>query len=330
MAKIKDVCKRTGLSEKAIRLYMKEGLISPRTEEGIYRNAYYFSENDIKQLEDIAVLRNAGFGISDIRRMQQQPELLPSIIEKKQNILTAEINEKKKLQSALERLTEVERGTTENLAQGLRPTLKHKEDCVPIMSARIKYIALVVLLFALLASVLYIRYGGYLVLILCAFMAIILGSASIFMALRYLTVQKRATSIPLHGKGYVAGVIQNGGIDIAFARAGGSTAGTKEPGAGGIWLFLMTFWNEIRPDNWYPIIQYSTEDASAPIQAATFPYGAFKNTLFKGDFIEIAWDPQNSRIVRPMATGWLKKKGLLYSLTGILLWLIAIWFFYLL
>ncbi len=163
MAKMKDVCEKTGLTEKAVRLYMKEGLIHPKTEEGVYRNAYYFSEKDIEVLKDIAVLRNAGFGISDIRRMQEQPEHLPAMIEEKQNLLAAEIYEKKALQSALERLAETERGTTKGLAEGLRPAMEHKQVKKEAGSKRSKYI-------------------------------MVLGMVSVFAACRYLTVNRRAKS----------------------------------------------------------------------------------------------------------------------------------------
>ena len=164
MAKIKEVCEKTGLSEKAVRLYMKEGLVTPETEEGIYRNAYSFSEKDIELLKDIAVLRNAGFGISDIRQMQQHPELVPAMIEEKQTLLETEIYEKKRLQNA--------------------------ED---------------------------------------------------------------------------------------------------------------------------------------EIQVATFPYGAFKNTWKEGTMIEIAWNPNESRVVLPLETGWMRKKALFYAVVGIGLWIAAAW-----
>lgn len=345
MTKIKEACLRTGLSEKAIRLYMKEGLIHPQTEEGVYRNSYSFSEKDIQQLTDIAILRNAGFGISDIREMQQHPESLPSIIEEKQTLLAAEIHEKQILQNALRRLSETERGTTKNLADGLRPALSHKTEVVPTTSKRLKYIVTAILLFTLLMGFLYIRYGGYMIITICAFLSFLLGAISIFMAFRYLTTHQRALSMPQKGTGYIASVIQNGGFDIAFARAGGATTGTKEPGAGGIWLFLMAFWNEIRPDNWYPVIQYPALDtggenadvkrtdldhADTDILAATFPYGGFKTTWQEGEVIEIAWTADKPTLVFPLGGVWLKTKSTFYSILGIVMWLCSLVFIYLL
>lgn len=329
MAKMKDVCEKTGLTEKAVRLYMKEGLIHPKTEEGVYRNAYYFSEKDIEVLKDIAVLRNAGFGISDIRQMQEQPEHLPAMIEEKQNLLAAEIYEKKALQSALERLAETERGTTKGLAEGLRPAMEHKQVKKEAGSKRSKYIMVLGIVFLILMLLLYARYGGYMVAIICASITSILGMVSIFTACRYLTVNRRAKAMPVKGKGYVAGVVQNGAIDIAYARAGNGTAGTKEPGAGSVWLLLMMFWNEIRPDNWYPIIQYKSDDTGGEMQVMTFLYGGFKNTWEEGEMVDIAWNPKDMKRVLPLETNWMKRKAVCYAFIGVVLLIMAIILWYL-
>lgn len=209
---------------------MKEGLVHPETEEGIYRNSYSFSEKDIEVLKDIAVLRNAGFGISDIRQMQEQPEHLPAIIEERQNLLAAEIYEKNVLKNALERLAETERGTTKGLAEGLRPTMEHKAVYSGKKSKRLKYIIVLVSAFGVAALLLYLKYGIYMVE---AFFASVLscgGIISIVATCRYLTVKSRAKKMQMTGSGHVAGVVQNGAIDISYARAGAETAGTKEAG----------------------------------------------------------------------------------------------------
>lgn len=61
--KIHEVSLKTGLTEKAIRLYIQNGLIHPHVEEGLHRNSYTFSEKDIKELEEISVFRKAGFSL---------------------------------------------------------------------------------------------------------------------------------------------------------------------------------------------------------------------------------------------------------------------------
>ena len=66
--KIKEVCKRTGLTDKAIRTYISEGLISPSFSENYEgRKSYSFSENDITNLKKIIIYRRAGLSLSVIK-----------------------------------------------------------------------------------------------------------------------------------------------------------------------------------------------------------------------------------------------------------------------
>lgn len=72
--KIKTVCQQTGLSDRTVRYYIEEGLISPRyTENYLGRKTFDFSPEEVKGLQDIAVLRKFGFSIEDIRRMMLNP-----------------------------------------------------------------------------------------------------------------------------------------------------------------------------------------------------------------------------------------------------------------
>ena len=47
--KIGEVAKRTGLTEKAVRVYVDNGLVHPAVERSAHRNAYDFSEANIKE-----------------------------------------------------------------------------------------------------------------------------------------------------------------------------------------------------------------------------------------------------------------------------------------
>ena len=61
---IGEVSRRTRLSERALRLYEQEGLVSPaRTEGG--RRAYAMA--DLRRLQQVQILRRAGYSLSDIR-----------------------------------------------------------------------------------------------------------------------------------------------------------------------------------------------------------------------------------------------------------------------
>lgn len=61
---ISEAAKRTGLTKKAIEYYEEQGIIKPETSENGYRN---FSEEDIRMLRKLSVLRNLGLSISEIR-----------------------------------------------------------------------------------------------------------------------------------------------------------------------------------------------------------------------------------------------------------------------
>ena len=77
---IKEVCDRTGLSRKTIRLYLEKGLVAPASEVRNGRIFRTWSEEDVRQLEMIASLRRAQFTMEEIHRMQENPEAIGEIL----------------------------------------------------------------------------------------------------------------------------------------------------------------------------------------------------------------------------------------------------------
>lgn len=66
--KIKEVCERTGLTDKAVRTYINAGLISPQYSENYEgRKSYSFSESDVETLKKIIIYRRAGLSLSVIK-----------------------------------------------------------------------------------------------------------------------------------------------------------------------------------------------------------------------------------------------------------------------
>ncbi len=79
--KIKSVCELTGLTDRAIRYYIEEKLISPLYAENyLGRKTYNFSENDIKNLNDIAVLRKFDFTLEEIKSVINDAETSKEIL----------------------------------------------------------------------------------------------------------------------------------------------------------------------------------------------------------------------------------------------------------
>ena len=79
--KIKEVCAKTGLTDRTVRFYIEEGLILPAyTENYLGRKAFDFSESDVEALRDIAVLREFDFSVEEIRRLLNDPESSGEVI----------------------------------------------------------------------------------------------------------------------------------------------------------------------------------------------------------------------------------------------------------
>ena len=69
--KIKQVIKETGLTDRAIRLYIENELVKPECDENYNgRKSIEFSETDVENLKNIALLRKADFSIQEIKALQ--------------------------------------------------------------------------------------------------------------------------------------------------------------------------------------------------------------------------------------------------------------------
>lgn len=64
--KMKEVCARTGLTERTVRFYVQEKLVTPLAQRRNGRTWLDFSEADVERLETVAVLRRAGFTLDEI------------------------------------------------------------------------------------------------------------------------------------------------------------------------------------------------------------------------------------------------------------------------
>lgn len=117
--KIKTVCERTGLSDRAIRLYIENGLLAPdKTENYTGRRSFDFSEDDVTRLDQIAVLRASGFSIAQIKEVQEDPEKIPAIVAKVTEKQETELRKSEKVLNSLSALSE-EIGSFEELADRL-------------------------------------------------------------------------------------------------------------------------------------------------------------------------------------------------------------------
>ena len=79
--KIKDVCTRTGLSERTVRFYCEQNLLSPEKHEVRGRVYLDFDEKEIAVLQQIAALRSAGMSIDEIRTVQNEPYRIAELLD---------------------------------------------------------------------------------------------------------------------------------------------------------------------------------------------------------------------------------------------------------
>ncbi len=118
--KIKSVCEYTGLSDRTIRYYIEEGLISPSyTENYLERKTYNFSEKDIKELNDIAILRKFDFTIEEIRRIIIDIESSKSILRDVKNRTEKTVLNCQEKLSALSQINDKKTYTIAELAEEL-------------------------------------------------------------------------------------------------------------------------------------------------------------------------------------------------------------------
>lgn len=131
--KIKQVCEQTGLTDRAIRYYIEEGLLSPsHTENYMGRRAYDFSEADVTALNHIATLRKFGFTVEEIRRILADPQESIAVVAQVRARKEETLRQEESNLDALARL-EAEKAYTvaelaEKLAEPVREIPAPKED----------------------------------------------------------------------------------------------------------------------------------------------------------------------------------------------------------
>lgn len=102
---MKEICEKTGLTDRAVRLYIENGLLSPTVESNYAgRRSIRFSEEDAAILSAIASLRKAEFSLSDIWEMQTNPDRIPAIVDAHCQNLRESVKAKQRTLQKLEEL----------------------------------------------------------------------------------------------------------------------------------------------------------------------------------------------------------------------------------
>ncbi len=131
--RMKDICQRTGLTDRAVRLYIENGLLSPKREHRYSgRDSIFFDEEDLRTLEVVATLRRAEFSIADIKQMQDSPARIPDLLAQHRQRLGDEIRTKQQVLASLQKIGDTGIDSTTALADHLRLSAPYDTPIKPI------------------------------------------------------------------------------------------------------------------------------------------------------------------------------------------------------
>ncbi len=124
--KIKEVISQTGLTDRAIRLYIENGLVTPENEKSYNgRNNYNFTQTDIEHFEQIALLRKADFSLEQIKTLKSGGEsakevLIAYLATKKESVVTGQ-----KIVDALKDIPQQETVTIDYVCEKIKASFEN-------------------------------------------------------------------------------------------------------------------------------------------------------------------------------------------------------------
>lgn len=119
--KMKEVCALTGLTERTVRFYVGEGLVSPKTTRQNGRDYREYSTQDVDLLKTIASLRKFHFTIEEIKSIQRRPKDLPALLEDYRLRIVQEAEEENRIVQTLQEVDLTQAKDLASLARLLRP-----------------------------------------------------------------------------------------------------------------------------------------------------------------------------------------------------------------
>ena len=240
--KIKAVCELTGLSDRTIRYYIEEDLISPSyTENYLGRKSFDFTKSDIQQLQDIAILRKFGFSIAEIKEMLLEPTQIIPIVKALQQRKQIVINEESALLQTLLQLDENHSYTIAELAAQLsvpvvNEPLPSEDSTFNIAKAILNFFKSLLLgiitwlpvILAILAAFFSIHSDAYPVFNLKAFIIVLLALSPTFLMVLLPKDKVRFPWLPLARKVLIVLCVLSIPISIIFSFAISSHSETSD------------------------------------------------------------------------------------------------------
>lgn len=118
--KMKEVCARTGLTERTVRYYVEEDLIRPSSTVMNGRDYRDYSEQDVAELITISDLRKLFFSIEEIKSMKRSPANITKVIETYKLNISADAHAKRTILEALDQMDVSRLSSVDSLARSLK------------------------------------------------------------------------------------------------------------------------------------------------------------------------------------------------------------------
>lgn len=159
--KMKDVIDKTDLTDRAIRLYIENGLVSPSCSENYAgRKNIEFSDSDVEALKNVATLRKAGFSINEIKLLKSGDVPCRRTVEEFIEKTTTKIESDKAVVEKLEAVVSEKNLTIETICESLNSVTEEKT--VPKEDTEVTLISKIIRIFFLL-----IGYTTFIITALC-------------------------------------------------------------------------------------------------------------------------------------------------------------------
>lgn len=169
--KIKEVMEKTELTDRAIRLYIENGLVHPRfTESYNGRKNIDFTEDDLKALQNIATLRKADFSIAEIKSIAEGSQKCKAVLETFIRSKTDKIENDTKIVEALSPLLSEEETNINSICERLNSVTEDKavpeaDTKVPLWERIEKWFFCAVGVVGIVSFLLFVIYNAYLLIV---------------------------------------------------------------------------------------------------------------------------------------------------------------------
>lgn len=124
--KIKEVIAKTGLTDRAIRLYIENDLVTPENQKSYTgRNNYSFTQADIECLEQIALLRKADFSLTQIKTLKSGEESAREVLREYLTAKQESVVMGQKIVEALKNFSAQESVTMESVCAKIKESIEN-------------------------------------------------------------------------------------------------------------------------------------------------------------------------------------------------------------